>query len=106
MSRTVEQLELLVSKYEENGPAKLYYSLNRKMWEMADLLNEKTLKDLDLQDGKDKSFERLKVLWNDAAELGVSVKTLGDVAGITGNEKKDIERASPISPQSIAKQGS
>lgn len=102
---TLDEALRLIQKYEENGPAKLYYSLNRKMWEMADLLNSKDLKSLDIQEGKDKSFERLKVLWNDASALGIAVKTLGDVAGITGDEKKDIQRATPVSPQSIAKQG-
>jgi hypothetical protein len=29
--------------YEQNGAAKLYYSLNRKMNEMADILNNNSL---------------------------------------------------------------
>lgn len=85
-------LEQKLSLYEQNGAAKLYYSLNRKMNEMADLMNKTKLSDLSLDDPKDKTFERLKVIWNDAASIATAVKTLGDSAGVTGDEKKDVEK--------------
>lgn len=87
-----ESLEERLRRYEENGAAKLYYSLNRKMNEMADLMNSKILSQLSIDDPKDKTFDRLKVIWNDAASIAVAVKTLGEVAGVTGDEKKDIEK--------------
>jgi len=40
------KLEEKLAKYEDNGTAKLYYSLNRKANEMADLMNAISLKDL------------------------------------------------------------
>jgi len=79
-------------RYEQNGAAKLYYSLNRKMNEMADLMNKNNLATMSIDDPKDKTFDRLKVIWNDAASIATAVKTLGDVAGVTGDEKKDVER--------------
>lgn len=91
-SRKIEQLEAQLKKYEENGVAKLYYSLNRKAWEMADLMNNISLRDLDIDDPKSKSFDRLKVIWQDAATVATAVKTLGENAGITGDEKKDVEK--------------
>lgn len=100
---TIEELEKKISLYEQNGAAKLFYSLNRKMNEMADMLNKQTLSTLDLTDAKDKTFDRLKVIWNDAASIATAVKTLGDVAGITNDEDKDTQRAKyRLTPESIS----
>lgn len=86
------KLEELLRKYEENGIAKLYYSLNRKAWEMADMLNSINLKDLTLDDPKDKTFERIRFIINDSSGIAAAVKSLGETAGVTGDEKKDIIR--------------
>lgn len=89
---TIEELKKKIALYEQNGAAKLYYSLNRKMNEMADMLNRVNLANLDVDDAKSKTFDRLKVIWNDAASIAQGVKSLGDLAGITHDEKKDIAR--------------
>lgn len=81
-----------VQRYEQNGAAKLFYSLNRKMNEMADLMNKNNLATMSIDDPKDKTFDRLKVIWNDAASIATAVKTLGEVAGVTHDEEKDIAR--------------
>jgi hypothetical protein len=88
--KKIQDLENQIKKYEENGVAKLYYSLNRKSWEMADLMNSINLKDLDIDAAQSKTFDRLKVIWQDAADIASAVKTLGESAGITGDEKKDV----------------
>ncbi len=88
----IKELEEKLKKYEENGVAKLYYSLSRKAWEMADLMNSTNLKTLDIDDAKSKTFDRLKIIWQDAASIAVAVKTLGEAAGVTGNEEKDVAR--------------
>lgn len=85
----IAELESKVRFYELNGAARLFYALNRKLNEMADMLNKQSLATLDLTDAKDKSFERLKVVWNDAASIASAVKTLGETAGITSDETKD-----------------
>ena len=90
--KKIEKLELLIQKYEENGIAKLYYSLNRKSWEMADLMNSINLKDLDIDTAQSKTFDRLKVIWQDSSDIANAVKALGETAGITGDEKKDVAR--------------
>ena len=92
MAETIEDLTAKIALYEQNGAAKLYYSLNRKANEMADLLNKHNLGLMTIDDPKDKTFDRLKVIWNDATGLGVAIKGLGEVAGITGNEEKDIAK--------------
>ncbi len=88
--QTVEELKDRLQKYEENGPNKLYYALSRKCWEMGDLLNSVNLKNLSLDDSKDKTFDRLKVIWNDASSIALAVKELGKATGVTGDEAKDV----------------
>lgn len=92
MVDTIESLKEKLQKYEQNGSAKLFYALNRKQNEMADLLNSIDLKDIEIQDAKNKSFDRMKVIWNDASSIAVAVKALGDAAGVTGNEEVDINK--------------
>lgn len=92
MAETIEELKNKLALYEQNGAAKLYYALNRKMNEMADMLNKHTLSALDVDDAKSKTFDRLKVIWNDAAGIAAGVKTLGELAGVTKDELKDINR--------------
>lgn len=84
----IEKLEEKLAKYEDNGMAKLYYSLNRKANEMADLMNAISLKDLDIDDPKSKSFDRLKVIWQGASEIAISLTQLGQMAGVLKAEKK------------------
>lgn len=78
--------------YEQNGAAKLYYSLNRKMNEMAELMNNKSLPELSIDDPKDKTFDRLKAIWADASSIAIAVKSLGEIAGVTNDEAKDVNR--------------
>jgi len=105
MARTLEEAEKIISLYEENGIAKLYYSLNRKANEMADIMNKNSLSNLSLEDPKDKTFERLKVIWNDASNLATSIEMLGNAAGITGDEEKDVKKSRKIlSPESMAQE--
>lgn len=103
MPETIEELKAKIAVYEENGPAKLYYSLRRKMNEMADLMNSTNLKNLDIDDPKSKTFDRLKVIWNDAANIATAVAALGESVGITGDEDKDTKKQiKSFSPESIA----
>lgn len=89
MTETVEELKAKIALYENDGPAKLFYALNRKSNELADLLNKQSLAALDLTDAKDKSFERLKIAWNEAATIASAIKMLEGITGITNNEDKD-----------------
>jgi hypothetical protein len=92
MAETIEELKAKILLYEQNGAAKLFYSLNRKMNEMADIMNKTSLATLSLDDPKDKTFDRLKFIWNDASSIATAVKELGNTAGVTGNEEKDVSR--------------
>lgn len=92
MAESIEELKAKISLYENNGAAKLYYSLNRKMNEMANLMNKTDLGNLAIDDPKDKTFDRLKVIWNDASGIATAVKSLGELAGVTNDEARDVAR--------------
>lgn len=92
----IAKLEEKLAKYEDNGMAKLYYSLNRKANEMADLMNAISLKDLDIDDPKSKSFDRLKVIWQGASEIAISLTQLGQMAGVLKAEKKTEGESKPF----------
>lgn len=92
MAETIEELKKKIDLYEQDGAAKLYYSLRRKMNEMANLMNAMSLTGLDITDAKDKSFDRLKVIWQDAASIAQAVDALGKLAKVTGNEQEDVDR--------------
>src|SRR5262245_10446628 len=104
MAKTAEEYEKIISLYEEDGAAKLFYALNRKMSEMASRLNSTDLRTIPLDDPKDKTFDRIKVIWNDAASIATAVKALGETAGITNDEKADTTKKAyqRITPESIS----
>jgi hypothetical protein len=89
MNETTEELKKKLNHYEQDGAAKLFYALNRKMSEMAERINATSLVTITLDDPKDKTFDRLKVIWNDAASIATAVRALGDAANITNDETKD-----------------
>lgn len=92
LEQQLTEKESVLKKYEENGTGKLYYALQRKAWEMADMLNSVNLKDLDLDDGKNKSFERVVKLLENSEKVANCTKALGILAGVTGDEEKDVAK--------------
>ena len=92
IDKRISVLEQKLKQYEDNGAAKLYYALNRKMNEMADMLNKNSLSEMALEDAKDKSFDRIFKLLEKSETVANSAKTLGVIAGVTGDEKADISR--------------
>ena len=101
-----EFLKNKLSYYEQDGTTKLYFSLQRKANEMAELLNRTNLVNVELIDPKDKSFERLQKLWADAGTITESIKALEVLAGINQEpkeSKKEIQVAKkPFSPENMA----
>ena len=99
----LKELEQKVLMYEQNGSAKLYYALQRKMNEMADMLNSNSLKSINLDDPKDKSFDRIFKLLEKSETVSNSAKALGDIAGVTGDEEKDTKpKLKTTTPESIS----
>lgn len=100
----IKELEFKIALYEQNGAAKLYYALNRKLSEMADLLNAVSLKNIDMAAKSDASFERVFKLLEKSEGISTAAKTLGDFAGITNDEEKDTQLAKYriTTPESIS----
>ena len=92
LEKKIKALEQRLSIYEQNGLAKLYYALNRKMNEMADMLNDNSLKGMNIDDPKDKSFDRIFKLLEKSETVANSAKVLGTIAGVTQDEEKDVAK--------------
>lgn len=92
MSEELEKLHGKIKMYEQNGAAKLYYALNRKMNEMADMLNANSLTGINLDDPKDKSFDRVFKILEKSETVSNSATSLKQFAGISGDEEVDINK--------------
>ena len=105
MDETVDELkdkikllerQLLLSeqtrKMYENGGAKLYYAQQRKMSEMANVMNKYDLESLDMASKSDATFERVFKLMEKSESISLASTGLGAAVGVTGDEKKDTER--------------
>jgi hypothetical protein len=89
MARTLEEAEQLISLYELNGGASLFYALNRKMNEVAQLLNSTNLGSIDMASKSDASFERVFKLLEKSQVISAAAESLGKLSGITNDEEKD-----------------
>lgn len=103
MDETIEELKAKISLYEQDGAAKLFYAINRKMNEMGTLMNKNNLSNLDIDDKEGKSFDRLFKLMEKAKVISEAAQTIQGFAGITNDETKDTN--SPkyrITPETMA----
>ena len=83
--------QVVAEKYVyENGGAKLYYSLQRKMSEMSKIFNSQDLSTIDMTSKSDATFERLFKLLEKCETISKSAAELGIIAGVTGDESKDV----------------
>ena len=98
--KRIESLEIEKSKYEK-GDAKLYYAFQRKMTEMANILNKNNLESCDIEDKSSKAFDRIIVLLQKCELISSSASALGAIAKITGNQDKDTGY-SIVTPESIS----
>lgn len=87
----IKELETKVALYESPGGAALFYALNRKMNEIASLLNAVNLKTIDMATKADASFERVFKLLEKSESISTAAKALGDFSGVTGDEAKDVQ---------------
>ena len=85
----VKVLEQRVSAFEAPGKTKLYHAVNRNMSDLADLLNAKSLRNVNLDDKDDKTMERMKIIWSAIKSLSETLAVLRVAAGLTGSEEED-----------------
>lgn len=89
-------LERKIELYEADGIVGAYYSLNRKLNEITELLNKTDLAKLDLSDKDDGSWERVMKLFNNVGEINDVMKKLRMDNALSGDEDKDKARRKPI----------
>lgn len=87
--KKVESLQKKLDSLELQGKAKLYYSLNRNMSDLSDMLDNTDLTKVNMYDPQDKTMERLKMIWASVKPLVETISLIGESSGITGDEKKD-----------------
>lgn len=81
-----------INGYEGPSKAKLYYAINRQVSDLADMINSKSLKNIDISDGSDKSIDKMKIVWGAVKSLCEILPLLAQSAGITGNEEEDLKK--------------
>lgn len=90
-----KKADALLKKWDSlelQGKAKLYYSLNRNMSDLSDMLDGIDLMKVNMEDPKDKTMERLKMIWASVKPLVETISLIGTSSGITGDEAKDTAR--------------
>jgi hypothetical protein len=90
--KKVDFLQKKIDSFDLQGKAKLYYSLNRNMSDLSDMLDGIDLTKVNMDDPKDKTMERLKMIWASEKPLVETISLIGASSGITGNEEKDTAR--------------
>lgn len=91
LKKKLEYSEKLRTLYE-NGSAKLYYSQQRKMSEIANVLNNNSLENIDMVSKSDATFDRVFKLLEKSESISNAAAGLGLIAGVTGDEKADTSR--------------
>ncbi len=104
MAETIEELKKKILLYEQNGAAKLFYAINRKMNEMAELMNRNSLANMELDDKESKAFDRMFKLLEKSQVISNAANTIQGFAGITNDESKDTQnpRFRITTPESIS----
>lgn len=103
MAESIEELKMKLALYEENGAAHLFYAINRKMNEMASLMNKTNLVNIDMNDKDSKEFDRLFKLLEKSQVISNAAQTIQTFAGITNDEIKDTKTPIfRITPESMA----
>jgi len=74
---------------QDTGISNLYEALNKKAMEMAAKLNSIDLKNVSLDDPKDKTFDRIRFMINDSASLAEAIRALGAASGKIVDEEKE-----------------
>lgn len=92
----VKTLEHIISLYERHGGASAYHSLNRKLNEIAEVLNSVSLKTVIDSDAKDKKFDRVRALWNDVKDIAAAAQSLATMYKLSGDEIKDADKLIPF----------
>ncbi len=89
-----EKVAAIEKKFNDlglRGKAKLYYSLNRNMSDISDMLDKINFGNINLESKTDATMERLKMLWASVKPLAETLNILEVTTKISGNEGTDTE---------------
>lgn len=87
----------------ENGDKSLYHAVQRKMTQLSKILNKHDLADIDIDDAKNKTFDRISAILEKCEKYALSANALGDRIGVDkGNNGNSIIRR--ITPESMAQE--
>lgn len=86
----IYSLQEKVDGYEGPGKAKVYYSMNRQLNDLADLMNAKSLKHVNIDDKDSKTMERMKIIHGLVKTISEILPLLRQAGGITDDEEKDL----------------
>lgn len=87
-----EKNDALNKKFNDlgiRGKAKLYYSLNKNMSDISDMLDKINFGNINLENKADATMERLKMLWASVKPLAETLNILEGSTKISGDEKAD-----------------
>lgn len=70
------------------GDANLFYAVQRKKFEISDLLNKTDLRDIDIMSKSDASFERIFKLLEKCESISNSSKALGEAMGVVNKQEE------------------
>jgi hypothetical protein len=78
-----KQTVFLQSKVDEfvKGDASLFYAVQKKKFEISELLNQNDLRSIDIMSKSDASFERIFKLLEKCESISNSSKALGEMLG-------------------------
>ena len=81
--RLEKRNQYLQSKVDEflKGDANLFYAVQKKKFEISDLLNKTDLREIDIMSKSDASFERIFKLLEKCESISNSSKALGEMLG-------------------------
>lgn len=70
----------------EGGDMSLYHAVQRKMKELSKILNKYKLDEVDIDDAKNKTFDRLSGILEKCEKYALSANALGSRLGVGGGE--------------------
>ena len=93
MAKSVAELEKELELYKRDGIVYLYYSLNKKLNEMAEAIDEA---EVSFNAKDDKSFDRLMKAMVESRSIAENLKWLRTEFKLTGDEDKDKKGSAPL----------
>lgn len=94
IEQKIERLEksnlYLQGKLDEftKGDANMFYAVQKKKFEISELLNKSDLRDMDIVSKSDASFERIFKLLEKCESIANSSKALGEMLGVVKKQEE------------------